>query len=615
MKTMQIAIVGAGPRGLNVLERFVELIHKENFSENITLHLIDPGIPGEGCHPSIQPSHLLVNTVSSQITLYAPESLALAQGGESFIDWAKSQNYRRLENEFKQIPAGTLLNDMDYLPRNLLGKYLHHFYQRLCSMLPASVNLVVHRTEVLDIVHDGIYKLTLKNRQPLVADFVFLTTGHGYRKPTEADLTFRKFVDSHQQQNPLLAYYPTPYPIANLDSVKPQTTVLIQGFGLTAHDTISAFTLGRGGRYQQTPNGLIYLPSGREPKLRLISRQCLPFAGRGINQKGLTGRHQAQFFTPQAVDIIRQQTLLKTGDPRLNFEQDLLPLLLKEMAYAWRCAVVKKKVSTQTFTPTAEEIASVRAIIWPLEGKTFNSFTEYAAFFRLSIEHDLQEALNGNMNSPVKAATDTLRDVRESLRRSVEYGGLLPASHRYFIEQFNPIINRISFGPPVRRNQELLALMDANILTLAGGPGSSITSDERTGKFIVRSIFNQEHWLEQADVIISARLDNYSPLTDASPLSSQLLKRAIIRPFRNGDYHPGGIAIDENLNPLDAEGNPQKQLWAMGFLVEGPHYYTHALPRPHMDSRQVTDAEIGVRSCLRQIRQHIEQKNQMVTFL
>lgn len=70
------------------------------------------------------------------------------------------------------------------------------------------------------------------------------------------------------------------------------------------------------------------------------------------------------------------------------------------------------------------------------------------------------------MNSPLKASTDVLRDVREALRRAIEFSGLTPGSHRYFMEKFNPIINRVSFGPPLRRNQELLALMNAGIVSL-----------------------------------------------------------------------------------------------------------------------------------------------------
>ena len=35
---------------------------------------------------------------------------------------------------------------------------------------------------------------------------------------------------------------------------------------------------------------------------------------------------------------------------------------------------------------------------------------------------------------------------------------------------------------------------------------------------------------------------------------------------------------------------------ALGYLTEGPQYYTYALPRPQLASRQVQDAERCVRA-------------------
>ncbi|WP_323853967.1 MBL fold metallo-hydrolase [Xenorhabdus koppenhoeferi] len=201
-----------------------------------------------------------------------------------------------------------------------------------------------------------------------------------------------------------------------------------------------------------------------------------------------------------------------------------------------------------------------------------------------------------------------LRDVREALRRAVEFAGLTAKSHRYFIEEFNPIINRVSFGPPLRRNQELLALLDAGIVELGGGPGAQIICDESKFRYVLSCEFSQQHYEKQVDVIIAARLDSYSPLSDASKLTQHLVKNGLITPFMNGKYHPGGIAIDKNLHPINVSGQTEEKLWAIGFLVEGAHYYTHALPLPHIQSRQFEDAEICVRGCIA----HIINQNEFV---
>ena len=101
----------------------------------------------------------------------------------------------------------------------------------------------------------------------------------------------------------------------------------------------------------------------------------------------------------------------------------------------------------------------------------------------------------------------------------------------------------------------------------------------------------------QADVLIVARLDAYSPLTDASPLSDNLLGRGLVRPYLNGGYHPGGIEIDQQLHPVGADGVPEARIWIVGFPVEA-RISIRTLPRPRIASRQTRDADQCVRELI-----------------
>ena len=135
------------------------------------------------------------------------------------------------------------------------------------------------------------------------------------------------------------------YPLDKLERVGPEARVAIQGLGLSAHDVIAELTVGRGGVFVRQPNGepngqggpgsLRYQRSGREPKLTLCSRNCLPNAARGINQKGLDGRHHPHYFTQDAVEALRRTALATRGSRQLDFDRELLPLLKREMA--WVC--------------------------------------------------------------------------------------------------------------------------------------------------------------------------------------------------------------------------------------------------------------------------------------
>ncbi len=598
MQQMRMAIIGMGPRGLTVLERVLEHAQSLPASVHLRIDIYDDGACGEGSHRSKQPDHLLINTVASQVTIFPPTSRAGGAGGISLVEWAHSAGYRRHGDRFQcEAPdAGEPITQADHLPRSLLGEYLHWACQRIASMMPARISMIHHRQRVTDLIPwADAYRVVGANGQDLPADYVFLTTGHGHRQPTGEDRAFSEFIARCRSRNDFLSYFPTPYPIEALDQVPPAATVAIQGLGLTAHDVISALTLGRGGRYVRTPEQTRYEPSGLEPRMLLFSRNSLPFAARGINQKGLTGRHQAHFFTADAVNRLRQTVLAATGDPRLDFRADILPLVLKEMAYAYRCAVQRSESHTECpadgFEPTPQELQALESILWPLRRRSFASFAQFHGFVHALIKQDLLEAAKGNQSSPVKAATDVLRDTREALRAAVEYGGLTPDSHRFFVQDFNAATNRVAFGPPRQRNIEYLALWRAGLIDITGGPGAQVVADEGLARFRIEAPYPEGPQCSEADVLVVARLDAYSPLTDASPLTAQLLKRGLIRPFRNGDYHPCGIDITPAMHPRGIDGAAQDSIWVLGYPAEGAHFYTHALPRPLIASRQTEDAQ------------------------
>ncbi|KQP49079.1 hypothetical protein ASF44_00090 [Pseudorhodoferax sp. Leaf274] len=558
------------------------------------IDVYDDGDAGEGCHRARQPAHLLINTVASQVTIFPPASLAGGDGGISLVDWAHAAGYRRHGDRFLRDATrhGNPITQDDHLPRAMLGEYLGWAYRRVVDMLPHHVTVDHHRQRVIDLLSKGAaYEVCTLDGQARGADYVFLTTGHGRRNPTGQDRAFDRFVADHFQRNPRLAYFASPYPIETLDAIDPGATVAIQGLGLTSHDVVSALTLGRGGRYIQDQGRLRYQPSGHEPRMLLFSRKSLPFAARGINQKGLTGRHQARIFTVEAVNLKRQARLAATGDSRIDFQADVLPLVLSEMACAYRNASKRSPCTGGDLATTEDERLAIEAILWPLRQRRFNSFQQFHDFVHALIESDLLEAEKGNQSSPIKAATDVLRDTREALRAAVEYAGLTPASHRFFLEDFNAAANRVSFGPPRQRNAEYLALRRAGLIDITGGPGAGVVGDTQMARFRIDASYPESDHSTAADVLVVARLDAYSPLTDASSLTRNLLDHGIIRSFCNGNYHPCGIDIDREMHPIDASGRSRANIWVLGYPAEGAHFYTHALPRPQILSRQTMDAQ------------------------
>jgi uncharacterized NAD(P)/FAD-binding protein YdhS len=610
MKRTSITIIGMGPRGLSVFERLAALAHHRQLL--LDLILIEPGECGPGVHVARQPQHLLINTLASQVTMF-PAAGAVRHAPvcatPSPTVWARQMGYRRVGDRYYRLggSGGHDIGEADYLPRSLLGEYLAWVYQQVAAALPAGVTVTHHRQRAVDLSQrpDGSSVIELESGYVVISDFVLLTTGHGSNLPSDLDAWLGKFAQDHARYNSRLGFVRQVYPMEQLSRISADARVAIQGLGLSAHDVIAELTVGRGGEFVAGPEGLRYLPSGREPQLTLCSRNCLPYAARGVNQKGLDGRHQARHFTVDAVEALRRQALIARGSSQLDFDRELLPLLKREIADAYRAAAAAPSRSASAAGPDGAPAASSPAhaaaeldedsllagLLFPLQDRQFATLAEFRRYFRDWLQADLAEARRGNLASPTKAATDVLRDVRATLQSAIEHGGLTPASHRKFLNVYHPAINRAAFGPPLRRNEELLALLDAGVITLQAGPGSRIDIDETESTYLLTTKFSSGAEQHPVDVVVIARLEPFVPETDTSLLIRNMLKRGLVRPYYNGVFHPGGIDINRAGQPLDAGGAALANLWALGYLTEGAHYYTHALPRPQLRSRQVWDAE------------------------
>ncbi|WP_374359482.1 FAD/NAD(P)-binding protein [Pseudoduganella danionis] len=614
MQRYSVAIIGMGPRGLSVLERLAALCGHTGLALDITV--IEPGPCGAGVHDPEQSRHLLINTLASQVTLFplaGSVRYATVCSAPSLTDWARQQGYRRYDDGGYAMhgdsghAAGSSISDGDYLPRGLLGAYLCWAYAQLAAALPACATLRRHRASACDLAlqADGQWAITLDSGAVVHSRFVFLTTGHDRQQPDPEQEQLEGFVRQHGARNPQLALVRELYPSTQLQQIAAGTQVAIQGLGLCAHDVLAELTLGRGGRYLPQPPshgaGLRYLPSGAEPRLTLCSRLCLPAAARGLNQKGLAGRHAAQYFTPQALAALRARAQLRDGSPQLDFERDVLPLLQREMAWVYRSTLAGHALDPQRFVLTAGDAAQIMRWLFPLQQRRFATLGQFRHYVHDWLLRDLAAAQQGNLGNACKAALDVLRDCRATLQAALEFGGLTPASHRQFLQRYHPAINRMAYGPPLRRNQQLLALMEAGVVQWLAGPGCHIETDAASARFQLCTPL-ASGWVRQGvDVLVVARLAGFFPFQTTSLLIRNMLAQGLARPYQNGDFHPGGLDIDGASQLLDRQGQVSPRLWALGFPVEGAHYYTHALPRPGLVSRVVQDAERCVLAMAQQL--------------
>jgi uncharacterized NAD(P)/FAD-binding protein YdhS len=592
--TFHVALVGLGPRGLSMLERLSAVYAQLRPAWHLQVHAIDPGEPGQGAHRDFQREHLLANTVCGQLTLFTDASVRAGGPvveGPSLLEWALARGYRKVENRYVRADAGGRpVEENDYLPRYLMGEYLTHVFDRVAAALPPGMRVTHHRRRAVDLrpVASGGFIVDIEGGYSLRADHVVLATGHTDNAQAPEDASLAQAVAACRRRNPHLQFIGSADPVPELRSISPDATVGIQGIGLTAYDVISELTIGRGGTFEPIGRArLRYRPSGREPRLIAFSRQGLPFSARAVNQKGVSGLHRPRFFTREWIDSLRAGAGENGHRAKLDFDKQLYPQLRKEMCYALRLSARRgETVEPQDFEPTAEELEAVKLALDPLGETAFEDDATFAKAIRSYLEQDLEHAFGGNVNDPVKAATDILRDLRDYIRYAVDYGGLTEASHRTFLGRIVPTMYRVSAGAPKERNMELLALCDAGVLRFGPGSNPSLRLDPILGRFLLASSALKVPTSLSFDVLVRARIDScVYPLRQNDSLLARLVQRGVARPFMNGDFHPGGIDVDQAQNVIAANGRVWPELWALGIITEGPNFCTYVLPRVGVNSR------------------------------
>jgi hypothetical protein len=214
----------------------------------------------------------------------------------------------------------------------------------------------------------------------------------------------------------------------------------------------------------------------------------------------------------------------------------------------------------------------------PFAGRRFEDPAAFHQHVLGLLGRDLADALRGNVDGPVKAALDILRDLRGAVRAAVDHGGLSPRSHREdFLGWFNPINTMVSAGPPAIRLAQVRALIEAGLLHLVGpalrvGPapdGFLLDSAQVAGAGQV------------VTTLIDARIPRPSVWQDASPLTRQLLADGLISEYVNATsraddgFATGAVSTTRApFHAVGADGRANPDLYVLGIPTENLRWFT-----------------------------------------
>ncbi|MEV7130479.1 FAD/NAD(P)-binding protein [Streptomyces sp. NPDC093260] len=601
----RVTVVGSGPRGLMVIERLAARLAGQPAGRPVELCLIDEVEVGCGrIYRTDQPAWLLMNTPAGMITAFSgppDDGPARAGAGPAFAEW------------WSAGPPG-YPGPEGYAPRAIYGRYLRFALDAVARGLPPQVRLHRVHSSVRDLrPAGGGYQLVLADGARWESDRVVLTTGHPRPPAQGARTDLARAAARRPGLRHIKGDSPADMP---LDALPAGAAVGVLGLGLSFFDIMAACTVGRGGHFTKGAGGdLRYHPSGAEPVLVAGSRGGLPLMAKGDNRRPPGFSHRPVLFTPQRVRD-------HASGPLLDFRTDVLPWLTAEVELVYHGTALRQARGERAASVFTDEVirsaagsvpdvrstaarhgapelppVDLEALARPFAGLDFDGPKAFDDHLVEVLRTGVREAERGNVDSPLMAALDVVRDTRWVLRACVDFGALHPAAHRDdFLGRFIPSSNVLLAGPPPLRIRQLLALMARGLVRVVG-PEASAAADPGSGRF---AMFSPRVAGSRVlvDTVVDARVPGTDLGRDPAELTRNLRARGLWTEFvhRAGDdtFATGGVAVTTApFHPLSREGVPDAGLYVLGIPTENTRWFTQvgfARPGPWGDFIRDADA-------------------------
>lgn len=625
LEPLDIAIVGGGPTATYALDRLTAALSFFRPARPIRVGVFEKsGRFGCGStHAFDQPATSYMNRASADIALGADESNSaftkIGGGFPTFLDWARSNGVNAIGEASERPLEGDETPSRALHGAALIAAF-NSYVDRFENHAIGSCRL--YSGEVIDVAPisgGGRYVIKLSGsgeREVATTEYLLLVTGHSETITSEEDRDLEIAAARHNH----LSYVSNPYPLSNLDSDLKAARICIKGMGLTAIDAILHLTEGRGGRFYRGSGGdLKYRSSGDEPKyITAISPSGLLITARPRNERAARSlpAYEGAFYSFDAIDRVRQSRgvtrLLPDGTKRLQvqFETDVLPLIVLEMAYVYYntiCGSVHEAALRDSAHDTwskflADSDRDSSALNWlvaPIRDKASMLGIEPAFYWEdflhrkvvgpnwheavlKAAELDLARSQKGNVKDPWKRAIDAVwRDLRKVHNYVLDFAGLTAESEAQFHEHYLRIYHRTSNGCCREAMEKIIALGRANTIDLSQGPGAKVGLTECGREFEVTSAEGRR---SPVDMVICGYLHRFQPSTDCSPLYRNMIRRQLLQTWVNpgsqGSFECGAIAVNRKHQAWTSAGKVNENITLLGTPIDGVRYFQQSAARP-----------------------------------
>ena len=602
---VELAIIGAGPTASSLLERLAANAPQLLSGGSVRIHLIDPHRAGTGRvwradnHPG-----LWMNSLAEDVTLFTDDSVVCdgpIRPGSSLFEWAHSIDDETLGALAppELIAEIRSLTGTSFPTRRVQTVYLGWFHQQVIAGLPAGMEVVVHTTSAIDLIDDdGQQVVVLENGDELRVDVAVLTLGHLDALPDDRSRALGEFAD----RNGLTYVGPGHTAELDLAGLAAGEDVISVGFGQAFTDLLVLVTEGRGGRFVQRADGSVgYEPSGQEPVIHVGSRRGVPYRSKLDYRLQATPAPLPRFLDEPTIQALLQR------DEELEFRHDLLPLVAKEVGWAYyyelfqahpeRVAVSWAEFDAQyaaalddgaqravvaASVPAPADHFDIGRLDAPLAGQHFASAADAHQHIRDHVSADVARRTNPEFSADL-AAFNALLQTFAIVARIAASGRLSPRSR---VEDVSgwwfSFFMYYASGPPPARLLQLLALEKAGLVRFLGADIAVRADDERKA-FVATSSSHPDELV--ATVLIDALVAVSSVSRTASPLLQRLRDRGevveeVVVDAAGWKGNTGKVVVAGpvlNVARVNAPAHPRRH--ALGLFTNRPAAGAFARPR------------------------------------
>ena len=544
-----IGIVGVGPRGLFALERLILTLQQKNKLKKIHFLLFEEtGNYGNGQVYDIHQVKTNWINISERILLL-DERAQVSLGGLKIPTFPSYHTW--INKDFLNIPV----NQKDNYPgRAKIGQYLQARCQSLIEpMVQAEiVTRIAERVEHIKMMNNLQIEIKTNGNNFKEIDEILLTIGH---QPTDLSTQLMKW-KKYFKGNTSISLFDSPYPVKNVlncENLTARSRVGIRGFGLSMIDVVRGIA-EKYGKFEVVNESTQHIKYHKDSDLVNLfapfSLDGLPVAPKPLNAEidALFEPNEEQIaaFEKQIGDASAQRSA--SGNQFLiNAITPIISLVYKKLPKT----LLSEKLTNQIIEQVTEN--------WLTDDDyEHHTIVPKSQDVEKTMKNYVEMAVGKSAISLDYCAGQVWRHCQPSIYRQLSFNA---CNNEVFAEiiSLDERMKRYAYGPPVESIQQMLALVEAGVMTLEYVNDPEIMLTQHGWKL------RKGEQQMILDIMVNSVLDSPQIKAVNSPIVKHLLADDLIK-IVHDEY---GIETDEHGYLSAKETNKSVPIALLGRLAKG----------------------------------------------